>query len=226
MEKQLKGTFLLSILKILQEKPFFSADELANILLTSKNDVLTYLNILLNEGLVNKVQENFTAEQLQKIMIGVKAVESGYTIETVSRYLSWEDFERIVQTIFEFKGYKTMIRKRLRVEGKIFEVDILAFNENLCFCVDCKHWKHGLSRSRIDEITKKQSERAKLVSLTLRKIEKRVAKDSMVIPLIVTLAEVPYKTFNMVPLTPILKLKSFLEGIQGYLQNIVTFKVN
>ncbi len=226
MEKQLKGIFLLSVLRILQEKSSFSVDELANMLLVPKNDVMKYLNTLLDEGLVNKDQREFTVKQPQKIMIGVKAVESGYTIETVSRYLSWEDFEKMVQTIFDFKGYKTITHKRLKVEKKIFEIDVLAFNENLCFCVDCKHWKYGLNRSRISEITKRQAERARLASFSLRKIDEKIAENTLVIPLIVTLTEVPYKTFNMVPLVPVLKLKSFLEGVQGCLQNIVTFKVS
>ncbi len=226
-----KGEVLLSILKLSKKMETFSKKELLTLIQTSENKASEYIENLIGKNFLSKENEFLTVSPDQKIMLVIEALNQGLPIDIVCRYISWKDFELTVKNILEFMGYKTLTRQRLKINKKIFEVDILAFHEDIILCIDCKQWKRGLGASTINHMVKKQLKRAEAVAKNLKKIKESLGerikeKEVKILPLIITLAESSYKVYDKVPIVPILKLKSFLEGFYGCLKNFNVLYVN
>jgi len=219
---------LLSILRLSKEKDSFLAEELPVLAWIPKDFVLKYLESLAERGFLGKKEGFLTISPTQKVMVLVEALNHGVPIDVACKHVSWKDFELTVKNIFEVMGYETLLRQRLKVEKKGFEVDVLAVREDLILCVDCKHWKRGLGVATLDRIVKNQIERAEAVTKNLKKISEkagvRLKENVKILPIIVTLVEANHKVYAKVPIVPILKLKSFLENFYACLKDFKVFQ--
>ncbi|MFP3223202.1 MAG: hypothetical protein RXR21_06045, partial [Nitrososphaeria archaeon] len=97
------------------------------------------------------------------------------------------------------------------------EIDVLAFNENLVFAADCKHWKR-MSFYSLSKSAEMQKLRASFLTSTLTFSKKQI------VPLIVTLYESELKIINKIPIVPVFKLKDFVINIYGYMETITVIK--
>ncbi|NMI83414.1 MAG: hypothetical protein EX286_02075 [Candidatus Nitrosopelagicus brevis] len=136
------------------------------------------------------------------------AITLGATIEDVSEYLTWRDFEAITGIILEENGFD--VTKNLVLTKPRMEIDVIGKKMNLALLIDCKHWK-TMSKSALDEIVKKQIERVK----------RYVAdEDITALPVIVTLHQEGTQLVENVPIVPIMKLPSFLDEFVGNLGSL------
>ena len=143
-----------------------------------------------------------------RLQTALFAITLGATIEDVSEYLTWRDFEAITGIILEENGFD--VTKNLVLTKPRMEIDVIGKKMNLALLIDCKHWK-TMSKSALDEIVKKQIERVK----------RYVAdEDITALPVIVTLHQERTQLVENVPIVPIMKLPSFLDEFVGNLGSL------
>jgi len=120
-----------------------------------------------------------------RLQTALFAINIGATIEAVSEYLTWKDFESITGLILEEKDFD--VTKNLILTKPRMEIDVIGKKMGIALLIDCKHWK-TMSKSALDEIVKKQVERAK----------KYVADENIsALPVIVTLHQEEIQFIDM-----------------------------
>ena len=140
------------------------------------------------------------------------AINLGATIEDVSEYLTWRDFESLTGLILEEKDFD--VTKNLIFTKPRMEIDVIGKKMDIALLIDCKHWK-TMSKSALDEIVKKQVERVK----------RYVADESIsALPVIVTLHQEEIQFVDNVPIVPIMKLSSFLDEFVGNLDSLASIE--
>ncbi len=143
-----------------------------------------------------------------RLQTALFAITLGATIEDVSEYLTWRDFEAITGIILEENDFD--VTKNLVLTKPRMEIDVIGKKMNLALLIDCKHWKN-MTKSALDEIVKKQIERVK----------RYVADEGITaLPVIVTLHQEGIQLVDNVPIVPIMKLTSFLDEFVGNLDSL------
>ena len=161
------------------------------------NDVGYYLS---------KDAVRFTA--LDKIYAALLALRIGGDIEQVSTSLTWKDFEKLASELLTSFSYRT--RTNVRLTKPRMEVDVVGTAlDGFTLAIDCKHWKRN-NLSSISLFCQKQAARAK----RLIEHDKRI---SQVVPVVLTLHADSVSFVHEVPLVPILKFRSFLIDVKGFL---------
>jgi Holliday junction resolvase-like predicted endonuclease len=80
------------------------------------------------------------------VPLALKGLSLGLSAYTVSRYLSWKDFEVLVKHYLELSGYEAV--RSVRLKSRRYEIDVLAVDliRGLGLAIDCKHWSPGYSK--------------------------------------------------------------------------------
>ena len=140
------------------------------------------------------------------------AINLGATIEDVSEYLTWRDFESLTGLILEEKDFD--VTKNLILTKPRMEIDVVGTKMDIALLIDCKHWK-TMSKSVLNDIVKKQVERVK----------RYVTDENMsALPVIVTLHQEEIQFVENVPIVPIMKLSSFLDEFVGNLDSLASIE--
>ena len=143
-----------------------------------------------------------------RLQTALFAIKLGATIEDVSEFLTWRDFESLTGIILQEHDFD--VTKNLILTKPRMEIDVVGEKMNIALLIDCKHWKN-MSKSTLDEIVKKQIERVKhYVS----------DKSISALPVIVTLHQEVIQFIGNVPIVPIMKLSSFLSEFLGNLDSL------
>lgn len=159
-----------------------------------------------NIGYVSKNAIKFSVSH--KISAALLALRIGGDIEQVSTCLSWKDFEKLASELLTFFGYRT--RTNVRLSKPRMEVDVVGTDlDGFTLAVDCKHWKRN-NLTSISVFCEKQAARAK----RLMEGDKSI---SQVVPVVLTLHPDSVRFIHGVPLVPILKFRSFLIDVKGFL---------
>ena len=147
-----------------------------------------------------------------RLQTALFAITIGATIEDVSEYLTWRDFESLTGLILEENDFD--VTKNLILTKPRMEIDVIGKKMDIALLIDCKHWK-AMSKSALDEIVKKQIERVK----------RYVADERMsALPVIVTLHQEEIQSVDNVPIVPIMKLSSFLDEFVGNLDSLTSIE--
>ena len=191
----LEGGVSVTDFSIVTELDEISAKELLYALV--QNGIGTW-----NDDLVDF---NIPNDRLQTALFAIKL---GADVESVSEYLTWQDFESITGLILEKKDFD--VTKNLILTKPRMEIDVVGTKMDIALLIDCKHWK-TMSKSALDEIVKKQVQRVK----------RYVADENMsALPVIVTLHQEEIQFIENVPIVPIMKLSSFLDEFVGNLDSL------
>ena len=159
-----------------------------------------------NDDLVNF---NIPNDRIQTALFAIKL---GADVESVSEYLTWQDFESITGLFLQEKDFD--VTKNLILTKPRMEIDVVGTKMDIALLIDCKHWK-TMSESALDEIVKKQVERVK----------RYVADENMsALPVIVTLHQEEIQFIENVPIVPIMKLSSFLDEFVGNLDSLASIE--
>ena len=171
------------------------------------------LQIFLQNG-IGVLDENIVDFQnSDRIKASIFAIRNGATIEDVSEFLSWQNFEELVSHILDENGFH--VKKNLILTKPRMEIDVVGIKLGISILIDCKHWKR-MSRSALNDIVKKQVERVKSY---VQKTQSVYA-----IPAIVTLHQEKVDFVNRVPIVPIMELSSFLDEFYGNLDKMETIE--
>ncbi len=143
-----------------------------------------------------------------RLQTALFAIKLGATVEDVSEFLTWKDFESLTGIILQ--EYDFYVTKNIILTKPRMEIDVIGEKMNIALLIDCKHWKN-MSKSTLEEIVKKQIERVKhFVS----------DKNISALPVIVTLHQEEIQFIGNVPIVPIMKLSSFLSEFMGNLDSL------
>ena len=147
-----------------------------------------------------------------RLQTALFAIKLGADVESVSEYLTWQDFESITGLILEKKDFD--VTKNLILTKPRMEIDVVGTKMDIALLIDCKHWK-TMSKSALNEIVKKQVERVK----------RYVTDENMsALPVIVTLHQEQIQFVENVPIVPIMKLSSFLDEFVGNLDSLASIE--
>jgi len=195
----LEGGMSVTDFSIVTELDEINAKELLYTLV--QNGIGTWNDDLVNFDIPN--------DRLQTALFSINL---GATIEDVSEYLTWRDFESITGLILEEKDFD--VTKNLILTKPRMEIDVIGKKMDIALLIDCKHWK-TMNKSALDEIVKKQVERVK----------RYVADERMsALPVIVTLHQEEIQFVDNVPIVPIMKLSSFLDEFVGNLDSLASIE--
>ena len=171
------------------------------------------LQIFLHNG-IGILDENIVEFQnSDRIKASIFAIRNGATIEDVSEFLSWQNFEGLVSRVLDENGFN--VQKNLILTKPRMEIDIVGIKLGISILIDCKHWKR-MTQSALNDIVNKQVERVK------RYVEK--TESTSAIPVIVTLHEEKVNFVNKVPIVPVMQLSSFLDEFYGNLDKMKTIE--
>ena len=195
----LEGGVSVTDFSIVTELDEISAKELLYTLV--QNGIGTWNDDLVDFDIPN--------DRLQTALFSIKL---GADVESVSEYLTWQDFESITGLILEKKDFD--VKKNLILTKPRMEIDVVGTKMDIALLIDCKHWKN-MSKSALNEIVKKQVERVK----------RYVADENMsALPVIVTLHQEEIQFIENVPIVPIMKLSSFLDEFVGNLDSLASIE--
>ena len=171
------------------------------------------LQIFLQNG-IGVLDENIVDFQnSDRIKASIFAIRNGATIEDVSEFLSWQNFEELVSRVLDENGFH--VQKNLILTKPRMEIDVVGIKLGISILIDCKHWKR-MTQSALNDIVEKQVERVKSY---VQKTESTSA-----IPVIVTLHQEKVNFVNQVPIVPIMELSSFLDEFYGNLDKMKTIE--
>jgi Holliday junction resolvase-like predicted endonuclease len=157
------------------------------------------------------------ARKEQRIELAIKALRDGADKERVCRKLDWKEFEELTMAALDSNGYTPTKHLIFNHRKKRREIDVVGVKGKLVLCIDCKHWMYGWYRSRMTTAVRQQIDRAKALAAEVSKLEKRLNLANYTrfrfLPLLVTLADVASRTIQDVPIVPILRIGTFLDGL-------------
>jgi hypothetical protein len=208
---------LLTILKATQTDQTIGFDELAELSRTPRSLVQTYIEKLAAKDSVSIVDGVICIDDEQRIAIAVEALKDGADPERVCRKLNWKEFEQVTLIALDSNGYDSKRHFIFKQRRKRWEIDIVGVKGRLVLCVDCKHWTYGWQRSRITTAVQQQIVRTKAladeISNHIKRLRLSDRTEFTFVPILVTLADVCSRNILNVPIVPVLRMRSFLDGL-------------
>jgi Holliday junction resolvase-like predicted endonuclease len=234
MFKMIQGVkeALIALLKLTSEKSTFNVKQLAENSLLTFAEASNFLQELTSKNLVSIKDGIFEVSPTQRMLLAVESVRFGVSPCNACKYLSWREFEQAVERILKLNGYCSILHLKIKVKGKLSEIDIFALKGYLALAIDCKNWKRPLKNSNIKKIVKKQLERveslqtAENIKILKVKVGRISSLKITVIPVIVTLFEATYKIYEGTPIVPVSKLASFLHELYVCLDILSCQEIN
>jgi len=149
--------------------------------------------------------------QLDKMRVAMLAIHMGADIEDLSKILNWKDFEILATNILDASGY--VAYHGFRLKKPTAEIDVVGIKDKMALLIDCKHWKRS-SSSELKRFALMQIDRAKAF------VRANEGKIRFAIPAILTLRLEAITFADDVPVIPVIKFRSFLNEMHGYLNEI------
>src|SRR5215207_8720896 len=107
---------------------------------TTAKDVLEYI---VNKGIgISTSNRQYLFSKADKMKLAMLALQRGCDIESISKSISWKDFEALASEILSLCGYLTRTNIRLSKPSRI-EIDVIGVNQKLAIVADCKRWRYG-----------------------------------------------------------------------------------
>ena len=167
------------------------------------------LHIFLNNGIGELHGNILDFEGSDRIRASILAINNGASVEDVSEYLSWQNFEELVGRILQENGFE--VQKNFIMTKPRMQIDVVGIKLGIDVLIDCKPWR-SMTESALNNIVQKQIERVN------NYVEKMECISS--IPVIVTLHQEKVNFVKQVPIVPVLQLSSFLDEFYGNLDRM------
>ncbi|MEZ0247708.1 MAG: nuclease-related domain-containing protein [Thermoproteus sp.] len=145
-----------------------------------------------------------------------RALERGVQLDlsSLSRQLSWQEFEEVILHILEGWGYSARRGVRLNCGGHRAEFDVVAWSKKYVLAIEAKHWKYG--GGKWAEVARSHAEKTRRCLEGLRPLAPRV------VPIVVTLTSIG-AVVEGVPVLSISLLPDFLRNIDYLGDQILIF---
>ncbi len=222
------GEILLALLTRTRTSKEAEATELAAALRYPFERVRHVIEGLALSGLLTFKDSIVNIDSRGRLHLAVEAVKKGINLERVCRSLDFREFEEIAAEALRANTFKTYVRFILRHGKRRYEIDLIGRRGTTTICIDCKHWKHSLSPSRLANAAEKQVERTNALMTELDrygpKLDTCGLSEVIFIPAVITLADTNIRTIRKVPIVPVLRLGSFLSEFDLYLDKLFAIK--
>ncbi len=135
-----------------------------------------------------------------KLLLASHGARTGLPIARISRYISWRDFEKLSALVLSEHGYVTATNLSTTRPRRL-EVDVVGVDpgSGRSLVIDCKHWSHSASPSRLFEAAERHLERV-IQLLKYRDMLKSVMPSIIGVrsayPVIVTLTTPSIRTYG------------------------------
>ncbi len=186
------------------------------------------LQKLATSDLIQRKGKVLEASSDQRIKIAVQALRYGADFERVCSLLEWREFESISTAAFEANNFSVI--KNLRFKGnntKRWEIDLLACKQPTIISIDCKQWRHNWTKAPIVTMTEQHMDRTKAFTDVLPRIYTRIKLDkwkyAIVIPIMLSLLQGPFKYHRKIPIVPVLQLQNFLNELPAHIDSLTYF---
>jgi len=164
----------------------------------------------------------------QRIKLALYAINQGTDVENICKFLEWKEFEIFTAEVFEKNNFLTKRNFRFKAAQRRWEIDVVAYNEPIIVCVDCKRWRRGWRNSAIKQIAAEQAKRTRVLANSLdflqQKLDLNNWRHATLFPAILSLFPGPVKFYNKVPVVPILQIQNFIDEFLGHQKELLNFK--
>ncbi|MEM2109289.1 MAG: hypothetical protein QW327_02250 [Candidatus Odinarchaeota archaeon] len=195
----------------------------------SQNSRIVLDKSLVNEQIIRFINKALGREDDEKNPINlndrdvltriiIQLIEKNYPIEDLSEALNWVQFEYLCMKIFEYNDFECKIHYCFRDGDKRFEIDILAYRDNLILAADVKHWsaRQGKRSLLVKYVEKQDSRTRRLVNSEKFLEDYSHLPVKSLIPLVITWYDENIQFHERVPIIPIYKLNNFLNTFEQY----------
>ncbi len=163
---------------------------------------------LIPKGLFQDVYNRFETDLKNldfRLNLIKELLRRGESPEKIAEAMDWRDFEYLVGRYFGENGFTVRYNYRFRRPRR--EIDVIAYREDILFCIDCKNWDKALSPSIIRKVVGRQVERAGYLC------NAREFRGYRIFPLIVVMRHGRTIFYKGVGVIPISGLKEFIQYI-------------
>jgi len=214
------GNLLVALLRYTRQNGQASAQEIRDNLRMTIARTREILSTFQEDSLLAVRGDSVQVTCEQRMRIATLAVEVGADIERVSRELNWREFEEISTDALKANSYEAIKHLVFSHMSARYEIDVLGVRKPLVVCIDCKHWRYGYGRRRIELAVERQTERLRAMCAEIFRLAKipQVSRwdRAFALPVLVTLADLSPRIFNGTPIVSILRLRSFLQELDPY----------
>jgi len=168
------------------------------------------------QGIASLAEGLLELDRSQRMKLAEDLVRGGGDPKNISRFLEWQEFEDFAARYLVESGLRTICHVLFKGSIGRREIDLLAWNDNFVFAIDCKHWARGLAATRLRNVAEAQVERATALASRpdlLKKYGVPNLQKRSIIPVIFSLGEPRERLVSGVPVVPISKFLSFLYGV-------------
>ncbi|MDH5482344.1 MAG: hypothetical protein OEY22_05645 [Candidatus Bathyarchaeota archaeon] len=185
------------------------------------------LRKLQNDGLLYLRKNIVETDSALRLKLAVKAISLGADLEHVSSFLQWQEFEDMAAIALQQNRYAVEKNLRFKYAGKRWEIDVIGCKRPIVVCIDCKHWHHGMYRSKLKKVVEEQVERTSALAESLTefygKIECASWGNVRLVPAVLSLVFGRFKFYDNVPVVPVLQLQDFLSQLPVYADSLKHF---
>jgi len=178
---------------------------------------LNLLKKLQNENFIYLGDNSIEVNSEYRLQLAIKAMGLGADIKDICDFLRWQEFEAIAAHSLELNCYVTKKNVRFKHDGKRWEIDVVGCRKPLVMCIDCKHWRRGISPSVVRKMAIAQSLRVKAFAasfpIAAANFECLKWQSAKFIPIILSLVPFREKFIEGVPVVPVLTLRDFIDQL-------------
>ena len=139
-------------------------------------------------------------------LIAVALVSLGIDPETVSRSLSWRDFESFCADIVRAERFE--VKENVTLNKPRAQIDIIARSNSFVITIDCKHWSR-VGPALLRTIALAQLQRSRLVRERLNTDKLPIASA------VLTLFDHQVRFAEGVAIVPVFVLRNFLQSLES-----------
>jgi Holliday junction resolvase-like predicted endonuclease len=188
---------------------------------------LKVLRQLENNGMIYLKGNAVEVDDSCRLKLAVRAVALGADVERICSFLRWQEFEDLAAIALERNGYIVTKNVRFKYAGRKWEIDVVGCKKPLVLCIDCKHWRRGISPSALSRIAEAQAERTRAYAESLPNtslgIECTRWDKARLVPAVLGLIPGSFKFYDKVPIVPVLQLQDFLNYLPTNLESLKSF---
>ncbi len=186
------------------------------------------LKTLQDEGIVSINDGIIEILSFQRMMLAEFLMQRGRDPIKLSRWLRWQEFEDFATHLLQETGYRTLKHLVFKSEDGRHEIDLFAWSDTFVLSIDCKHWLHGLSSSRILLAVEAQVGRTRALARShhVHLMRNLKLNGRRILPVLLTLSPVRDELVGGVPVVCVDKLLSFLGGVSPIDERLLMIPVN
>jgi Restriction endonuclease len=135
-------------------------------------------------------------------------VEVGRDAESVSKGLTWYEFEEFCAEALTTAGYS--VKRNVMLKKPRRQLDLLAESSTMGLSIDCKHWKRSVGLATLERLALGQAERTRQFKTRLDAPRKGI------LPMLLTMVDNGVRVVNGVPVVPLFALRDFLTIVNRF----------